>query len=153
MNGIHPPKKIKCSVFLILMNSSEFLSPHGFPPRVWGPLCWKFSHYVSANYPLNPTEKSVDAYMAYFKSLCDILPCKECRREFCKLVRSQTSPLRIQKSIFAQKRTDPPGTARKRVFSWFVKVHAKVNARLKKNMPSNPSFWADVYASKRKRVT
>lgn len=131
------------------MNASEFLSPNGFPPRIWGPLCWKFSHYVLANYPLRPTERDVEAYHAYFSSLCQILPCRACRQEFCKIVRSRSSPLKLTKSLFAQKKTDPPGTARKRLFAWFVRVHAKVNARLGKRYPRDPSFWASVYASRR----
>lgn len=136
------------------MNSPHFLSDQGFPPSVWGPLAWKFSHYVAANYPLRPSAKSVDAYVAYFRSLCDVLPCRTCRNEFCRLVRSQGSVHRLRKSLFAQKPDEPPGAARKRVFTWFVGVHAAVNTRLKKkNVPRNPSFWAEVYASKRRRVT
>lgn len=130
------------------MNSNEFLSPQGFPPRIWGPLCWKFSHFVTANYPLRPSARDVDSYMMYFQSLCRILPCRDCRREFCKVVRSTS--LRLKKSLFIQKASDPPGTARKRAFAWFVKVHARVNTRLKKSYPRDPSFWATVYASKRK---
>ena len=130
------------------MNSDAFLSPQGFPPRLWGPLCWKFSHIVTANYPLVPSTRDVEAYLAYFKSLCHILPCRNCRKEFCKIVKGDKD-LRLRKSLFHQKKTDPPGTARKRVFSWFVLVHAKVNTRLKKSNPRNPRFWARVYASKR----
>lgn len=132
------------------MNSEKFLSENGFPPSVWGPMCWKFSHYVMANYPLTPTARDVDAYMKYVSSLCSILPCKACRKHFCKLVRSPKSKLRVKKSIFTQKASDPPGTARKRAFEWFVTVHANVNTRLGKGYPKHPSFWADVYASKRK---
>lgn len=132
------------------MNSQAFLSPNGFPPRLWGPLCWKFSHLVTANYPLRPSARDADAYYTYFQSLCSILPCKECRKEFCKIVRSSTDTLRLTKSIFTQKKGDPPGTARKRLFTWFVRVHAKVNRRLKKSYPRDPQFWATVYASKRR---
>jgi hypothetical protein len=132
------------------MNSDRFLSPQGFPPRVWGPLCWKFSHIVTANYPLKPSARDVELYHAYFKSLCRILPCRACRQEFCKVVQSSTSPLRLTKALLRQKPTDPPGTARQRLFTWFVRVHARVNTRLKKGYPRDPQFWASVYASKRK---
>ena len=133
------------------MNSEAFLSPQGFPPRIWGPLCWKFSHYVTANYPLEPSPRDIEAYYRYFQSLCQILPCRSCRKEFCKIVRSKDHPLRLRKTMFGQKKSDAPGTARKRVFSWFVQVHATVNTRLKKSQPRDPRFWARVYASKRKR--
>lgn len=133
------------------MNTPQFVSSNGFPPRIWGPLCWKFSHYVTANYPLSPSRRDIESHMAYFSSLCQILPCRDCRKEFCKIVRSQGSPLRLKRSLFVQKKTDPPGTARKRVFTWFVRVHANVNERLrKKSYPKDPSFWANVYASRRK---
>lgn len=123
----------------------KFTSPEGFPPTIWGPLIWQASHIILANYPLRPTTKDVDAHMAYFQSLCNILPCKVCRRHFCQAVRQ--GPYRIKRSIFTQRRDDPPGTARHRAFAWFSRVHTKVNRRLGKPYTGDVRRWKRAYAA------
>lgn len=127
-----------------------FLSPDGFPPSVWGPLLWQFMHILAANMPLIPTLQQSTAYHAFFSSLCTILPCKLCRAEFCALVTSPGSRLKLAKSLFMQLRTEKPGAARKRVFRWTVLVHAAVNKRLsKKGVSSSLSLWSQYYAGLR----
>lgn len=126
------------------MMTTSFTSSDGFPPRVWGPLIWQASHIILANYPLRPTTRDVDAHLAYFQSLCDILPCKICRNHFCEAVRR--GPNAIRRSIFTQTPTDRPGTARHRAFAWFVRVHNAVNRRLGKRYMSDVRAWKRAYA-------
>ena len=126
----------------------SFLSPEGFPPRVWGPLIWQASHIILANYPLEPTDRDVDAYMMYFRSLCSVLPCRVCRQHFCALVNDHPR-LKLRRGLFAQARGERPGAARDRVFSWFVRVHANVNRRLGKPYPGDVRGWKRAYAGLR----
>jgi hypothetical protein len=127
---------------------SSFTSNEGFPPSVWGPLIWQASHLILANYPLEPTRRDVDSYVAYFQSLCDILPCRVCRRHFCDLVR-RPGPLQLRRQMFVQGRGERPGAARHRVFTWFVRVHNAVNARLGKPYTSDVRAWKRAYAKVR----
>ena len=131
------------------MNTAKFSSSNGFSPRVWGPMLWHVAHIMTANFPLVPTRKESAAYFTFFRSLCTLLPCGRCRQEFCMIMNSPTSALRLRQTIFGQSRAERPGTARKRVFRWFVLVHANVNSRLHKKYSGNPDTWARKYAQLR----
>lgn len=134
------------------MNTNIFMSDNGFPPKRWGPLLWKTIHILGANFPLQPTMHQSRAYYQFFNSLCTVLPCKHCRKEFCALVRSRDSPLRLQKTLFFQAPNERAGTARKRVFRWTVLIHANVNKRLGRRYSSHIDTWALHYAKLRKPV-
>ena len=130
------------------MNSSRFLSPNGFPTGVFGPPLWRSLHLITANVPLVPTKKESEQYYRLFESLCTVIPCKYCRTEFCKMVK--TGPLRLRSSLFLQKQRDRPGAVRKRVFTWLVRLHNRVNRRLGKRHASGVGEWATYYAGFRK---
>jgi len=38
---------------------------HSIKPNIWGPHGWKFMHYVSLGYPVNPTESEKQNYKNY----------------------------------------------------------------------------------------
>ena len=47
-------------------------------PNLWGPHGWKFIHYVTFGYPINPTNQDKENYKMFFLSLQNILPCSKC---------------------------------------------------------------------------
>ena len=51
-------------------------------PVVWGPHGWNFLHYVSLDYPYNPTLEDKTKYKAFIESFRDVLPCEVCRKHF-----------------------------------------------------------------------
>lgn len=125
------------------------LSPDGFQPRAWGPALWRVIHILAFNYPLRPTPLQVNAHYQWFKSLCAILPCRNCRKEFCKLVDGQHSPLRLDVQRFKQRKTEADGAARLRVIRYTLDLHAAVNVRLRKRHASDPRVWVRRYAKLR----
>jgi hypothetical protein len=133
------------------MDSKEFLSGDGFPTSTWGAHAWVFMTIVAANYPLRPTKEVSTWYYTYFKSLGHVIPCGECRREYCKMIGNKNKPdLCLNMDRFIQKPHEKPGAARKRVFTWVIKIHNDVNRRKRRHVKTSVAFWAKEYASLRK---
>jgi hypothetical protein len=119
-------------------------SPEGFNSKLWGPGLWRFMHYIALNYPISPTKEQIESYKAFFQSLCNILPCNVCRKEFCNLVTKPQSRFYLRRpGLFPYKPKDP-GIARLRLFTWTSDLHNAVSGRLKK--PTEPSrTWLERY--------
>lgn len=127
-----------------------FYSDNGISPARWGPHLWYVIHILALNFPLTPTKQQSSAYYAFFQSLCTLLPCGNCRKEFCKLVKSPTGPYRITPELFAQSPTQAPGSARRRVFKWSICIHRTVTKRIKKKTPRfTVTQWMHLYARER----
>ena len=62
-----------------IFTKKDYLSGDGFLTSVWGPAMWHFLHTMSFNYPVNPSEKDKKNYKNFVLSLQNILPCKYCR--------------------------------------------------------------------------
>lgn len=133
------------------MNSKEFLSKDGFSTKTWGPHAWVLMTLAAANYPLTPTEEQAHEYYTFYRSLGHVIPCGECRREYCKMIGNRKKPeLCLTLSRFIQKSSEAPGAARKRVFSWVIRIHNDVNRRKRRSIETSVDFWAKEYAGLRK---
>lgn len=62
-----------------VFKKKDYASGDGMLTSVWGPSMWHYLHTMSFNYPISPTKKEKDEYMAFVKSLQYTLPCKYCR--------------------------------------------------------------------------
>ena len=126
-------------------------SPEGFNSKLWGRGLWTFMHYIALNYPISPTKSQVESYKMFFRSLCDILPCNVCRKEFCNLVTNPKSRFFLGRpGLFPYKQN--PAAARLRLFMWTSELHNAVNRRLKKPV-SSPRTWLMKYLKTRHRRT
>ena len=97
----------------------DFDSKEGMLTSVWGPPLWHFLHTISFNYPTNPTKIQKKKYKAFIHNLTYILPCKFCRDNLKKNLKSMPP---IEKYL---KNRD--------MFSrWIYDLHEKVNEMLKK---------------------
>ena len=124
-------------------------SPEGFNSKLWGRGMWAFMHYIALNYPISPTKSQVESYKMFFRSLCDILPCNVCRKEFCNLVTNPKSRFFLGRpGLFPYKQN--PAAARLRLFMWTSELHNAVNRRLKKPIVS-PRTWIVKYLKTRHR--
>ena len=65
-------------------NKQDYNSGDGMLTSVWGPSLWHSIHTMSFNYPVNPTKKDQVKYYNFILSLKDVLPCKYCRENFPK---------------------------------------------------------------------
>lgn len=132
------------------MDDPQFLSPDGYDPNVWGKSLWLSMTIIASNFPLQPTRAQSLSYFRFFDGLRHVLPCRSCRREYCKMIREGAPSLRLKMADFVQTSGEPPGAARKRVFSWVVRIHAHVNRRLGKKRRSSVHFWAKQYSALRR---
>lgn len=99
---------------------NEYNSGEGMLTSVWGPSLWFFLHTISFNYPVKPTKEQKKNYKNFILMLPNILPCRYCRENLKKNLKSL--PLR-QKDM-----------KNRHTFSlWMYKLHEKVNKMLGKS--------------------
>lgn len=111
---------------------SDYESSDGFQTFVWGPLVWNFLHIISFNYPLNPTKEQKKHYKDYLLSLGNVLPCKYCRDNYRKNLKSAG----FSDAKFKNRET----------FSKFIfKLHNTVNKMLDKPSFKTYSFVRNRY--------
>ena len=65
-------------------NDTDYKSSDGMLTTVWGPALWHYTHVMSFNYPVEPTEENKKEYKNFILNLKYLLPCKYCRVNFKK---------------------------------------------------------------------
>lgn len=86
-------------------------NPNGFQTRVWGPAAWLFLHCITLNY--NPARHRKE-YIAFFKMLAYVLPCKACRDNYKNTITNHKDELRLTDKVFKSRRT---------LSMWLFKLH------------------------------
>jgi hypothetical protein len=106
-------------------NSHDFNSSDGMLTSVWGPSMWHSLHTISFNYPINPRLDQKKNYFKFFMSLKHILPCKYCRDNYKKNIKSVPLNMNTMKN-------------RHTLSLWLYNLHEEINKML--NKKSNLSF-------------
>ena len=102
----------------------------GLSTEIWGREGWKFIHSVALSYPYKPTEKDKENYLAFFKSLENVLPCSICAENFRK--KMEKTPPKLESKIA--------------LFNWTVDIHNEVNRQNgKKELTHNEAFITIMY--------
>jgi hypothetical protein len=91
----------------------------GLLTQIWGPSFWHILHCISFNYPKNPTHDDISHYKNFFKSLCFVLPCCDCRSHFTEHIKEGETKL-----------TDDIFKNRDTLTKWLYNFHICVNKRL-----------------------
>ena len=102
-----------------VFTKEDFNSPSGMLTSVWGPPLWHSLHTISFNYPVKPTKTQKDDYFKFFNSLKNVLPCKYCRINLKKNLKT----LPLKKSVFKN---------RESLSRWVYKLHELINKMLGK---------------------
>jgi hypothetical protein len=66
----------------------EYSSGDGMMTAIWGPSLWHFLHTMSFNYPVKPSAEDKKNYRAFILNLRNVLPCKYCRQNLKRNLRS-----------------------------------------------------------------
>ena len=103
-----------------IFTQNDFNSSDGMMTAIWGPPMWHSLHTVSFNYPIKPSKEDKENYFTYFKSLKHILPCKYCRDNLKKNLKS----IPLNKSVFKNRDT---------LSRWVYNLHEHINQMLNKN--------------------
>ena len=88
-------------------------------PEIWGPVGWKFIHFVALAYPDKPTEEQKNNYKTFFDSIKNILPCIICSNNYKKHL--EVLPL-----------SDDVLKDRESMVNWSIDMHNMVNVENKK---------------------
>ena len=100
-------------------NNNDYNSSDGMLTSVWGPSMWHTLHTISFNYPVKPTNDDKKKYLNFFKSLKDILPCKYCRINYKKNIKSVPLNLNTMKNRYTFSK-------------WVYDLHEEINRMLGK---------------------
>jgi hypothetical protein len=100
-------------------NKNDFNSNDGMLTSVWGPSMWHSLHTISFNYPINPDNKTKKQYLNFFMSLQHILPCRYCRENFKKNIKS----VPLNKTTMKNRYT---------LSKWLYNLHEEINRLLNK---------------------
>jgi hypothetical protein len=90
-------------------------------PDVWGPVGWKFIHFIALAYPQNPTVEQKANYKTFFESIQNVLPCIICSNNYKK----HLEELPLNDEILASKES---------LLRWSIDMHNKVN--IQNNKPA-----------------
>jgi hypothetical protein len=69
-------------------NKDDYESGDGMLTSVWGPSLWHSIHTMSFNYPVTPCKSEKHKYYNFILSLKNVLPCRYCRENFTKNLKS-----------------------------------------------------------------
>ena len=92
----------------------DFNSGDGMLTSVWGPPLWHFLHTLSFNYPVAPTATQKKQYKRFILNLKHILPCKYCR-------------INLKKNLKSLPLTSKDLSNREAFSRWMYNLHEKVN--------------------------
>ena len=106
-------------------NENDFNSGDGMLTSVWGPGMWHSLHTISFNYPVKPSKGEKENYYNFFLSLKNILPCKYCRLNYVKNIKSVPLNMNTMKNRFT-------------LSKWVYELHEEINKMLGKT--SNLSY-------------
>jgi hypothetical protein len=85
-------------------------------PEIWGKHFWYMLHFITLEYPENPSDEHKLHYSQYLHDLTHVLPCEKCSKEYMSYITS-----------------NPPSIDnRDTLFSWSVDFHNYINIHLNK---------------------
>lgn len=108
--------------------------PAGFTPALWGNSMWFMIHVIAQTFPDAPSTADKAAYLRFYKSLADVLPCGTCREGYARII--VTRPTVLGPTVML---------SRHALFKWTVDVHNRVNAKLGKEVNSDWQAWYKEY--------
>ena len=92
---------------------------NGLITKIWGPVMWESIHCVAFGYPIEPTEEQKNNYKNFFKSLCYVLPCCECREHYTEHIHEDK--IKLCNAVFE---------SRDSLTKWLYDFHMCVNDSL-----------------------
>ena len=121
-------------------SEEDYASSDGFLTTVWGPMLWSYLHTMSFNYPVEPTQENKIHYREFILNLKNVLPCKYCRINLKKNLKTLPLTMADMKN--------------RETFSRYVyNLHEVVNKMLKKTCKLTYEEVRDRYENFRSRCT
>jgi hypothetical protein len=102
-----------------IFSDNEYNSNNGMLTSIWGPPMWFTLHTISFNYPVKPSQEDKIRYYKYFKYLGKVLPCRYCRDNFQKNLKTTNFSIDVFEN-------------RDKLSRWVYNLHETVNSMLGK---------------------
>ena len=118
----------------------DYESTDGMLTRVWGPSLWHVLHCISFNYPVCPSQTEKRHYKTFVLSLQHVLPCRYCRENFPKNLKSSGFGDRVFKN-------------RDTFSRWVYRFHNRINVMLHKKCFKTYDKVRDTYENFRARCS
>jgi len=99
---------------------SDNRESEGILTSIFGPHIWEGSHCITFNYPHEPSIEDKQNYKKYFESLCDVLPCPNCRKHYKKNFYENPETMLKEKDL----------ENRSSLTYWWFKFHKSVSTML-----------------------
>jgi hypothetical protein len=90
-------------------------------PIKWGFHTWKMMHYLTYNYPNQPSEQNKTDIYNFFISMQNLLPCEKCRVNYAEHLKMHP----LTKDILNDRR---------KLVNWLIDIHNEVNKSLGKRI-------------------
>lgn len=118
-------KTIKKNSNKYVFTEEEYNSGDGMLTMSWGPAMWHYLHMMSFNYPVNPTNDDKKHYKEFIINLQNVLPCKYCR-------------INLKKNLKSLPLTNKDMESREAFSKYIYNLHEHINNML--NKKSNLSY-------------
>jgi hypothetical protein len=89
-------------------------------PALFGKHLWSYMHFMSSNYPNQPSKQQQQEMMTWLKCLSSTIPCPECSVHYRQYIDNEWHNL------------SDICSCKSKLFKFLVDLHNKVNKRLKK---------------------
>lgn len=95
-------------------------------PKIWGPYLWTSLLYIVLSYPESPTIDVKHDYRQFFLSLGRVLPCVECRKNYCDHLKLIPIDLYLDGQVS--------------LLNWLWRVYNQINDFCGKSRKTMPEF-------------
>jgi len=123
-----------------IYTKDDFNSGDGMLTSVWGPSLWHSLHTISFNYPVKPTKLDKKYYKKFIILLKYVLPCKYCRMNFKKNLKSLPLTNKVLKNRY-------------NFSKWMYDMHEHINKMLGKKSGLSYEQVRERYEHFRSRCT
>ena len=98
-------------------------------PEIWGRHLWFSLHFISLDFPEEPSTEDVRHFKSFYENLHQVIPCYKCSVNYIKHLNERPLELSDLKN-------------NKTLFKWTVDIHNIVNKELNKSPMSFEDAWA-----------
>ena len=121
-------------------SKNDYNSGDGMLTSVWGPSLWHYLHTMSFNYPVKPSKQDKINYKNFVYSLKTNLPCKYCR-------------INMKKNLKSVPLNNDALKNRENFSKWMFRLHEHINKMLGKRSGLTYCQVRDRYENFRSRCT
>ena len=107
------------------------LNDSGIDPKIWGRPAWDYYHYVTFNYPVNPTPEDKDKFKTWARTFGETLPCKTCSEGYLVLLDNPLYGVTLTDNVLINAET---------IIKWGHDLHNEIEKKVRGQQLSYVAF-------------